>query len=116
MCVVLHTLGLLIDFGRRPWRPSSPDWRPARATVTRWCSGRQASTRATARCSSTSSPRSAGWGAWQGSDGEGSLINNVNGAMKDFPVEILETKAPLRVRRHDPADSGRRRGGAAATA
>ena len=60
-------------------------------------------------------PTVGGWGAWQGSDGEGSLINNVNGAMKDFPVEILETKVPLRVHRYairpDSGGAGRWRGG-----
>ena len=60
-------------------------------------------------------PTVGGWGAWQGSDGEGSLINNVNGAMKDFPVEILETKVPLRVRRYairpDSGGAGQWRGG-----
>jgi N-methylhydantoinase B len=60
-------------------------------------------------------PTVGGWGAWQGSDGEGSLINNVNGAMKDFPVEILETKVPLRVRRYairpDSGGAGEWRGG-----
>ena len=60
-------------------------------------------------------PTVGGWGAWNGSDGEGSLINNVNGAMKDFPVEILETKVPLRVRRYsirpDSGGAGRWRGG-----
>jgi N-methylhydantoinase B len=60
-------------------------------------------------------PTVGGWGAWQGSDGESSLINNVNGAMKDFPVEILETKAPLRVHRYairpDSGGAGQWRGG-----
>jgi N-methylhydantoinase B len=60
-------------------------------------------------------PTVGGWGAWDGSDGEGALINNVNGAMKDFPVEILETKVPLRVRRYgiraDSGGAGRWRGG-----
>jgi len=60
-------------------------------------------------------PTVGGWGAWQTSDGESSLINNVNGAMKDFPVEILETKVPLRVRsyaiRPDSGGAGQWRGG-----
>lgn len=60
-------------------------------------------------------PTVGGWGAWHGSDGESALINNVNGAMKDFPVEILETKVPLRVRRYeirpDSGGAGRWRGG-----
>jgi N-methylhydantoinase B len=60
-------------------------------------------------------PTVGGWGAWHGSNGEAALINNVNGAMKDFPVEILETKVPLRVRRYgirpDSGGAGRWRGG-----
>jgi N-methylhydantoinase B len=60
-------------------------------------------------------PTVGGWGAWNGSDGESALINNVNGAMKDFPVEILETRVPLRVRRYgirpDSGGAGEWRGG-----
>jgi N-methylhydantoinase B len=60
-------------------------------------------------------PTVGGWGAWHASDGEAALINNVNGAMKDFPVEILETRVPLRVRRYgirpDSGGAGRWRGG-----
>jgi N-methylhydantoinase B len=56
-----------------------------------------------------------GWGAWQGSDGESSLINSVNGSIRDFPIEIVESRYPLRVRRYavrtDSAGAGRWRGG-----
>ena len=38
-----------------------------------------------------------GWGAWQGSDGETALINNVNGSLRDLPIEVVETLYPLRV-------------------
>ncbi|PDQ34699.1 MAG: 5-oxoprolinase [Candidatus Lumbricidophila eiseniae] len=56
-----------------------------------------------------------GWGAWQGSDGESALINNVNGSLKDFPVELVETKFPLRINsytiRQDSGGAGTWRGG-----
>ncbi|WP_020497275.1 hydantoinase B/oxoprolinase family protein [Sciscionella marina] len=38
-----------------------------------------------------------GWGAWQGGDGETALINNVNGSLRDLPIEVVETLYPVRV-------------------
>jgi N-methylhydantoinase B len=56
-----------------------------------------------------------GWGAWEGSDGESALINSVNGSIKDFPIEVVESRYPLRIRhygfRPDSAGAGRWRGG-----
>ena len=56
-----------------------------------------------------------GWGAWQGCDGESGLINSVNGAIKDFPIEVVESKYPLRITRYgfrpDSAGAGAWRGG-----
>ncbi|GAB2518597.1 hydantoinase B/oxoprolinase family protein [Microbacterium petrolearium] len=56
-----------------------------------------------------------GWGAWEGSDGESALINNVNGSLKDLPIEMLETKYPFRVSeyriRTDSGGPGKWRGG-----
>ena len=52
-------------------------------------------------------PTVGGWGAWQGSDGEDALINNVNGSLKDLPIEVLETKFPMRMTEYGiRADSG----------
>ena len=60
-------------------------------------------------------PTVGGWGAWQGSDGEDGLINNVNGSLKDLPIEVLETKFPMRMPhygfRPDSGGHGRWRGG-----
>jgi N-methylhydantoinase B len=60
-------------------------------------------------------PTVGGWGAWDGSDGESALINSVNAGMKDFPIEILETRIPLHVRRYgirpDSGGAGEFRGG-----
>jgi N-methylhydantoinase B len=60
-------------------------------------------------------PTVGGWGAWQGSDGESGLINNVNGSLKDLPIEVLETKFPLRMTeygfRQDSGGHGQWRGG-----
>ncbi|MGW1118716.1 hydantoinase B/oxoprolinase family protein [Streptomyces tanashiensis] len=56
-----------------------------------------------------------GWGAWQTDDGESCLINNVNGSLRDMPVEVLETLFPVRVTeyavRADSGGAGRTRGG-----
>lgn len=38
-----------------------------------------------------------GWGAWHGGDGETALINNVNGSLRDLPIEVVETLYPVRV-------------------
>jgi N-methylhydantoinase B len=52
-------------------------------------------------------PTVGGWGAWRGSDGEDGLINNVNGSLKDLPIEVLETKYPMRMTQYGfRADSG----------
>ena len=56
-----------------------------------------------------------GWGAWQGSDGESALINNVNGSLKDIPIEVYESRYPWRITeyriRPDSGGAGRWRGG-----
>jgi N-methylhydantoinase B len=56
-----------------------------------------------------------GWGAWRGSDGESALINNVNGSLKDIPIEVHETRYPWRITeyriREDSGGAGRWRGG-----
>ncbi|MEO3861586.1 hydantoinase B/oxoprolinase family protein [Acrocarpospora sp. B8E8] len=56
-----------------------------------------------------------GWGAWDGSDGETALINNVNGSLKDIPIEVFETRYPFRISRYeirpDSGGAGRFRGG-----
>lgn len=60
-------------------------------------------------------PTTGGWGASQGRDGQDSLINNVNGSFKDIPVEIFESKYPLRLTRYgirtDSGGAGQWRGG-----
>ena len=60
-------------------------------------------------------PTTGGWGASRGRDGQSSLINNVNGSFKDIPVEIFESKYPLRLMRYgilaDSGGSGEWRGG-----
>jgi N-methylhydantoinase B len=62
-----------------------------------------------------SGPHPGGWGAWHDGDGADALINNINGAFKDFPVEVAERKYPVMVRRYglrtDTAGAGAFRGG-----
>ena len=56
-----------------------------------------------------------GWGAWRGSDGENGVINAVNSQVKDFPIEVVETKVPVRILRYgfrpDSGGPGQWRGG-----
>ena len=56
-----------------------------------------------------------GWGAWQGTDGESALINNVNGSLKDLPIEMVETRYPFRINeysiRPNSGGPGKWRGG-----
>ena len=56
-----------------------------------------------------------GWGGCQTGDGADALINNVNGGFRDIPIEITETKFPLRIRnygiRNDTGGAGKSRGG-----
>lgn len=60
-------------------------------------------------------PTVGGWGAWSGSDGQDALINNVNGSLKDMPIEVLETKFPVRIHKYryrtDSCGHGEFRGG-----
>ncbi|WP_210213731.1 hydantoinase B/oxoprolinase family protein [Mesorhizobium sp. M4A.F.Ca.ET.022.05.2.1] len=56
-----------------------------------------------------------GWGAFRGQDGVSALINKVNGGLKDIPIEVCETRYPLRIReyslRSDSGGAGEWRGG-----
>lgn len=60
-------------------------------------------------------PTPGGWGAWGKNDGADALINNVNGAFKDIPIEIYENKYPVTIRnygiRPDTGGPGYMRGG-----
>lgn len=48
-----------------------------------------------------------GWGAYAGGDGQDALINNVNGAFRNYPVEVWEVKYPVQIARYEiRADSG----------
>ncbi len=48
-----------------------------------------------------------GWGAYRGGDGQDALINNVNGAFRNYPVEVWEVKYPVQIRRYEiRTDSG----------
>ncbi len=60
-------------------------------------------------------PTAGGWGAFKGSDGESALINLSNGSFRNIPVEVYETKHPIKVEefsiRRDSGGPGRWRGG-----
>jgi N-methylhydantoinase B len=52
-------------------------------------------------------PNGGGWGASRNRDGESALCAVTNGDTRNTPVEVIEAKAPLRVRRYTlRADSG----------
>jgi N-methylhydantoinase B len=56
-----------------------------------------------------------GWGAYKGGDGVSVRINKVNCVLKDIPIEVCETRYPLRVQkyelREDSGGAGQWRGG-----
>lgn len=60
-------------------------------------------------------PTAGGWGAFTGSDGESALINLANGSFRNIPVEVYETKHPIKIEefsiRRDSGGPGRWRGG-----
>ncbi len=56
-----------------------------------------------------------GWGAYQGGDGTNGLINYGGGDLKNIPVEVFESRYPIRIHsyalRADSGGKGRWRGG-----
>ena len=56
-----------------------------------------------------------GWGAWAGGDGTNGMINYGGGDLKNIPVEVLESRYPIRVHRYgvwpDSGGRGRWHGG-----
>ena len=56
-----------------------------------------------------------GWGAYQGGDGSNGLINYGGGDLKNIPVEVFESRYPVRIHsyrlRNDSGGRGRWRGG-----
>lgn len=62
---------------------------------------------------------SGGWGAFATNDGESALINNVSGDFKNLPIEVIESKYPLKLLtyglRQDSGGAGKYRGGLGVT-
>ncbi|MEM7800984.1 MAG: hydantoinase B/oxoprolinase family protein [Chloroflexota bacterium] len=60
-------------------------------------------------------PTPGGWGGYHNGDGQDALINNVNGAFKDLPVEVYENKYPVMLTQYgfraDTGGPGKFRGG-----
>jgi N-methylhydantoinase B len=60
-----------------------------------------------------------GWGGHASGDGENALINYGGGDLKNFPVETMEHRYPLKIRRFslqpDSGGAGRQRGGLGVT-
>jgi len=63
----------------------------------------------------TGAATAVGWGAGYGHDGENGLINYGAGDLKNIPVEVVESKYPIRIREYglrvDSGGCGRWRGG-----
>ena len=51
-----------------------------------------------------------GWGAYEGGDGESALIHSAAGDFKNFPIETMEQRYPLRLHRHSLRDGSGGRG------
>lgn len=60
-------------------------------------------------------PTAGGWGAFSSNDGQSGLINNSNGDFKNLPVEVLESKYPLKINeygfRKNSGGAGKTQGG-----
>ena len=56
-----------------------------------------------------------GWGAFDNGDGPSALINHVSGDFKNLPIEVFETKYPIRINRYglrpNSGGKGKYRGG-----
>jgi N-methylhydantoinase B len=108
-------LGLMIDLFIRALAPAIPDsvvaGQPA-DPMNIMFSGRDP--RSGARFVSGEAT-AVGWGAYRGGDGTNALINYGGGDLKNFPVEVMETRYPLRIHRYalrpDSGGAGRTRGG-----
>ena len=60
-------------------------------------------------------PTTGGWGAFSSGDGQDSMINSVNGSVRDIPIEVFEARYPVRISAYQIAANtggkGRYRGG-----
>ncbi|MFD7733817.1 hydantoinase B/oxoprolinase family protein [Kitasatospora phosalacinea] len=108
-------LGLLIDLVVKALAPAVPDRAAAASYGDSMIVQFTGTDPRTGRLFVSQEATVGGWGAWEGGDGETCLINNVNGSLRDMPVEVLETLFPVRVERYavrdDSGGAGRWRGG-----
>lgn len=108
-------LGLLIDLVTKALAPAMPDAVAAASYGDSLIVQMMGSDPRTGRAFLSQEATVGGWGAWSEGDGESCLINNVNGSLRDMPVEVLETLYPVRVERYEvrsgSGGEGRRRGG-----
>jgi N-methylhydantoinase B len=108
-------LGLLIDLVVRALADVLPDQAAAASYGDSMVIGIAGVDDRTGRPFFDLEPTVGGWGAWHGCDGEDGLINNVNGSLKDLPIEVIETKFPIRMTQYafrpNSGGPGRWRGG-----
>ena len=107
-------LGLMIDLFIRALAPVLPDkvvgGQPADAMNVLFIG-----TDATGQEFVSGEATAVGWGAYQGGYGSNGLINYGGGDLKNIPVEVLESRYPIRIHsyglRPDSGGAGRWRGG-----
>jgi N-methylhydantoinase B len=108
-------LGLLIDLVVKALAPALPERVAAASYGDSMIIGMAGEDPRTGSSWLDLEPTVGGWGAWRGGDGQDGLINNVNGSLKDLPIEVFETKFPMRLTeygfRPDSGGAGRWRGG-----
>jgi N-methylhydantoinase B len=108
-------LGLMIDLVLKALAPALPDRviagqtaDPMNVFVTGYHPG-------TGQRFMTGESTALGWGAAPHQDGENAVVNLGGGDLKNMPVEVLESKYPIRMARHllrvDSGGAGRQRGG-----
>jgi N-methylhydantoinase B len=109
------SLGLLIDLFLAALAPVLPDQVAAAHYGDSMVISLNGIDRRTQQRFLTIEATTGGWGAWSSGDGQDSLINEVNGSFRDFPVEIFERKYPVRILQYairtDSGGAGRFRGG-----
>lgn len=108
-------LGLLIDLVTKALSPVLPDRAAAACYGDSMVISLGGTDAGSGRPFAYTQPTVGGWGAWEGSDGQDALINNVNGSLKDLNIEVIESKYPIRIQRYrlraDSGGAGRWRGG-----
>jgi N-methylhydantoinase B len=108
-------LGLLIDLVIRALAPVMPEWATANQCADPMNVYLSGTDPRSGRRFIAGEALGIGWGGHANGDGESALINYGGGDLKNFPVETIEQRYPLKIRQFslqpDSGGAGRRRGG-----